>query len=163
MIMNSYVVAFALLLESSASFNLFLKASNLTDKIAVFVTVLSLGLWASRHLYIELKKRRVPSLPELVRPIFLLLRKTHPVWGWIILAAATVHALYYFLPLQYFNRRMLTGIIAWIILLLLFILGLRFQSILSRKLRKKYVRSPHVLAAAFFIIAMGIHIFLRGG
>ncbi len=152
----------ALLFDGNTSFNLFLKTSNLTDKIAAIVTLLSLGLWASRHLYIELKKRRVPSLPELVRPIFLLLRKTHPAWGWIVLAAATIHALYYFLPLQYFNRRMLTGIVAWGILLLLFILGLRFQAILSKKLRKKYVRSPHVLAAATFIIAMGVHIFLRG-
>ncbi len=161
--MNSYNVTLARLFDNNAPFDLFLKTSNLTDKIAVLVTLLSLGLWASRHLYIELKKRRVPSLPELVRPIFLLLRKTHPVWGWIILAAAIIHALYYFLPLEYFNRRMLTGTIAWCILLLLFILGLRFQFILSRKLRKKYVRSPHVLAAAAFIIAMSIHIFLRGG
>jgi hypothetical protein len=163
MLISSYTIAFAKLLDGGAPFNPFLRASNLSDKIAVLVTLLSLGLWASRHLYIELKKRRVPSLPELVRPVFLLLRKTHPIWGWIILAAATIHALYYFLPMEYFNRRMLTGIIAWIILFLLFLLGLRFQSILSRKLRKKYIRSPHVLAAAAFIIAMGVHVFLRGG
>ncbi|GAC1368255.1 MAG: hypothetical protein NVS2B12_18620 [Ktedonobacteraceae bacterium] len=159
---NTVMIAFFVLSDGSSSSFLFLKVSNLADKIALLVTFLSLGLWISRNLYIELKKRHVPSLPALLRPVFLLLRKTHPAWGWIILATATIHAAYYFLPMQYFNRRMLTGIVAWALLFLLFLLGLRFQSILRRKLVKKYVRSPHVLASIAFIIAFCVHFFLRG-
>ncbi|GCE30739.1 hypothetical protein KDA_62230 [Dictyobacter alpinus] len=137
---------------------LFTKISNITAKLAIIVTAASVALWVSRQVYLLLKKGKLQALQNLLRPIFLFLRKSHPLWGWIVLTAATIHAVYYFFPFSDLSRRMQTGIVAWLVLLCLALFGLRYQSSLRNKNFQKSIRLWHVVTAVVFLVVLFIHI-----
>ncbi len=160
--MYSVINSISLLLLGNTNWlSLFNRASNLAGKVALIVVAGSVGLWVSRQVYIFLKRNGQRALQQLLKSIFLLLRQVHPFFGWIVLATATLHAAYYFLHLTTLTTRMQTGILAWVVLFLLVVFGLRFQFSLRRKVFRKSIRLWHVLTAIVFLVALAVHVLLR--
>ncbi|GLV54780.1 hypothetical protein KDH_16270 [Dictyobacter sp. S3.2.2.5] len=156
MLVNAIAIA-SLLLPHDESFWLG-KVSNLAGKVAVIVMLASLALWVCRQLYILIKKRNIRPFQGILRQFFLFFRKSHPLWGWIVLTTATIHAAYYFLPFTRLTPRMQTGIVAWIILACLVVFGLRYQSALRNRTLHKNIRLWHVITAVVFVIVALIHV-----
>lgn len=130
--------------------------SNLYGAGAMAAGFAAVAVWVSRKVYIEVKKRKIPDF-ELTRATLLYLRKHHMLLGWITLAVAAAHGVYYLLlwPFRWFE--VITGVVALGILALLVPIGLRLNAKIKAKQKSKRNHALHFTIAIVFIIAMVVH------
>ncbi|UOF92471.1 hypothetical protein LSG31_10095 [Fodinisporobacter ferrooxydans] len=130
--------------------------SNLFGGLSVAVGVAAVSIWILRKLYVEIKKRKIPDF-ELTRAALLFLRKHHILLGWLTIVTAGAHGIYYML--QYPNQafRIYTGLVAWILLVILAGLGAFLNYKLRDKQKSKTTRLYHIVFAIFFLAGMVIH------
>ncbi len=131
--------------------------SNQLGAWSVLAACLAVGIWVSRKMYIQVKKRKVPDF-DLAKQTLLYLRKHHILLGWATIATASAHGIYYLL--LYPNRRgeIYTGLIAWLALAMLIGLGVWLDYRLAAKKSPKQVRMYHITLAVIFILAMFLHV-----
>jgi hypothetical protein len=133
--------------------------------LSFLVACYSLGQWIARRWYLIIKKASWGALVKLSRNILLILREHHALFGWLVFATATAHMLVYTLlvlgPDQKNTRLVtdvITGGIAWIVLLALLLLGLLVERAIKENAQLKKLRSIHFITALVFVLFVIIHV-----
>jgi hypothetical protein len=154
--------------QTSNSFGIFALASNVTGSISFLIAIYALSQWISRGCYLLLKKRVVLGWTRHSRNILLFLREHHRLFGWIALATATSHALYFLpvmtnLPVSEVLQKsgILSGIVAWFVLAILVLLGLWIENALKHKRLAKRTRFTHTVVALIFLGSFIAHFIVR--
>lgn len=125
---------------------------------AVLGTVYAISRWASRRWYRAHARRLSQAAEARLRAIVSWTRKQHGLFGWVVLATATAHALFYLPHLAAWPAPIVvSGIAAWTLMAGLVALGLR----MARRARSGDVpkgwRTLHVGLAVSFVVALLVH------
>ncbi len=154
--------------QVSGSFGTFALASDTLGVISFFVAIYAVGQWAVRGWYVTVKKSSRSGLVRGLRALLLFLRAHHRFFGWLVLATATTHALYFLpvmigLPLSETLQKLsiVTGIVAWGLLVFLVGLGLWIENALERKRLARGVRVMHIAVALVFLGGFVVHFLFR--
>jgi hypothetical protein len=122
------------------------------------VAVYAASQWITRQGYLLLKRRAWSVLVRGARQAFLFLRAHHQLFGWVVLATATVHGLsYIFLIGRVSPNALISGIILWLILLVSISLGLLIEYAIKRKRLARRARWLHSVLALVFFVAFLAH------
>ncbi len=122
------------------------------------VAVYSASQWIMRQGYLLLKRRAWSFLVRATRQVFLFLRAHHQLFGWVVLATATAHGLsYIFLIGRVSPEALISGVILWLILLILTALGLLIEYRIKQKRLARRARWLHSVLALIFFVAFLTH------
>lgn len=132
---------------------------------AFLILVYALSQWMMRGWYLLVKQRARSLLIRISRAILLILRQHHQLFGWLVLATATAHMLY-FIPLLIWQphqtpqmlQTILIGALSWGVLLCLVCLGLWVERTIKAKHISKKVRMLHFITALVFTVLVVLHI-----
>jgi hypothetical protein len=150
--------------QSLASLQSLAEQSNALGFGAFLILVYALGQWILRGWYRLVKQHTRSLLVRASRAIFLFFRQYHQLFGWIVLATATAHMLY-FIPLLILQSHqdrlapsvLLTGALAWGLLVCLVGIGIWVErTIKARQLAKK-ARIVHFVTALVFTALVVLH------
>jgi hypothetical protein len=133
--------------------------SALLAAAASLVTVYSVARWATRRWYITVARRVNRAAETRLRALVLWTRRQHGLFGWVILATATAHAVY-FLPhlAQAPTLRVVTGVCAWILLTCLIAIGMYISRRAKAGRPVRGMRPVHVGLAVAFVVALLVHV-----
>ncbi|GCE15284.1 hypothetical protein [Tengunoibacter tsumagoiensis] len=136
--------------------------------LSFLIMVYSLGQWLTRRLYLLMKKTGQTVLTTFSRNILLVLRKYHPLFGWVVGITATAHMFYYIFLLvlhptvdQRLQRDLLLGTVAWLVLGVLLSLGFFVEKAVERKKLPKGLRTLHFVTALAFLGIIIVHVSLK--
>jgi hypothetical protein len=137
-------------------------ASSVGILMGVFsfgVGIFALGEWVARRWYVTVKRASLAFVTRTARNFYLFVRQHHNFFGWIVLITATAHSLA-FLPLlgRISFGAVWSGALAWIVVTLLFGIGLIVDQMVKRKRRFAQIRLWHIGIALAFFAAIIIHI-----
>lgn len=133
--------------------------NGLLGVIAFLVAVYAVSQWLVRRWYLWIKRYGRSLLVKATQNILLFLRKYHQLFGWLVLAAATGHALSYgpaFTRMKASDA--VTGVLSWIILAVLVFWGYWLERRTKKKLAAKPQRLIHTGIALIFFLFLIFHI-----
>ncbi|TCS81033.1 hypothetical protein [Tepidibacillus fermentans] len=131
--------------------------SNQLGAMGLIFGISALGIWVSRKIYVIMKKKKLNDRGVL-RHLTTFLHKHHVLLGWITIFSSTAHGIYYLLNYPNKQTAIITGIIAWTILILLSLFGVVMEYKLKEKMKHKKVRIYHFMLGLFFIVGLIIHV-----
>ncbi|QQE80007.1 hypothetical protein [Alicyclobacillus sp. SO9] len=111
----------------------------------------------SKRLFRKLRSKRIKD-GDVIRRIVLLAQDHHNLFGWVTLAAATAHGLYFLFHQPNSWEEFYTGVGAWIALVLLAISGFFTSRLHKSPIRAKAVRISHMALTAGYAGAIWLHI-----
>lgn len=114
----------------------------------------------SKRLFRRLRTKRVKD-GDVVRRIVLLAQDHHNLFGWVTLAAATGHGIYFLFHKPNTWEEFYTGVGAWVALVLLAASGIFISRLRKSPMRAKATRISHIALTAGYAGAIFLHI--RGG
>lgn len=132
------------------------RAGNLVGALSFFIAVYAASQWIIRQWYLNIKRRTGKWLVQASKNLLMFLRKHHQFFGWIVVADAIGHMVY-FLPIlpSMSGYEEITGFIAIGILALSVILGVWLwieSSWLKRRIPKAVQTLHSTLTIAFFVV-----------
>lgn len=132
--------------------------TNLLAAAAALVTVYSVARWATRRWYIAVSRRMSRAAEARLRALVQWTRRQHGLFGWVVLATATAHALYFIPRLAAEpTNRVITGVCAWILLVCLIALGLYMARRARAGRPARGLRWVHVGLAITFVVVLVVH------
>jgi len=126
--------------------------------IAEFSAIAAGGLWLGRYVLSFMKKRKM-NFSKYVQSLFKFLKKYHTLIGWIAFFATTSHGIYFFLQTSDYMNRIYSGVVAFIILVVLVIFGLVLQKWGKGK-KYSFYKKFHQGIAIVFAITLFVHLIL---
>jgi hypothetical protein len=136
--------------------HMFKELTKTFGSIAEYTAIATGGLWAVRHVWLYLRKRKIQAA-DYIREFFLVLKKYHTLLGYTLLALATSHGVYFLLKGTRHMSSMYSGIGALAGLTLAGTVGVMLQKLGTGKKHLKYKR-VHQIVAAIFGIGLLIHL-----
>ncbi|MCM3004947.1 hypothetical protein [Priestia koreensis] len=113
-------------------------------------------LWLLRHIWLQMKKRKIPFV-EWAQQLYLLLRTHHIFLGIVTLCLGFAHGLYFFIFQTDEKLTMYTGITTFLALVVLALLGWNHHA--KKKTKKNLVtKKQHMIMAIIFGILFLIHL-----
>jgi mannose/fructose/N-acetylgalactosamine-specific phosphotransferase system component IID len=137
------------------------RAGNLVGALSFFIAVYAASQWMIRHWYLNIKRRAGKWLVQASKNLLMFLRKHHQFFGWIVLAGAVGHMVFFFPILSRMSGyEEMTGFLAIGILALLVILGiwLWIESSWRKRRTPKVVHTLHSTLTIAFFVALLLHI-----
>jgi hypothetical protein len=137
------------------------RAGNLVGVLSFFIAVYAASQWIIRQWYLNIKRQSRKWLVQASKNLLMFLRKHHQFFGWIVLAGAVGHMVFFFPILSRMSGyEEVTGFIAIGILALLVILGvwLWIESSWRKQRTPKVVHTLHSALTIAFFIALFLHI-----
>lgn len=110
----------------------------------------------SKRLYHRLHMNNTNDV-DIVRRILLLAKNQHNLFGWVTLAAATAHGVYFLFHAPNHWADFYTGIAAWAALVLLAISGIWIGKTAKVPKRAKFIRGGHITLTAGYAGAIILH------
>ena len=132
-------------------------ATNIFAFLSFGVMFFSISLFIFRVGFISLSKTSFKFLKEKVRDFLIFLNKFHIYFGWIVLATATAHGIY-FLALFSSTPKIISGVMAWFVLVVLVGLGLWIDMSKKKGKYRKNNKYIHITLACLFVILVIVHI-----
>jgi len=137
------------------------RAGNLVGALSFFIAVYAASQWMIRQWYLNIKRRAGKWLVQASKNLLMFLRKHHQFFGWIVLAGAIGHMVFFFPILSRMSGyEETTGFIAIGILALSVILGvwLWIESSWRKQRTPKVVYTLHSALTIAFFVALFLHI-----
>lgn len=137
------------------------RAGNLVGALSFFIAVYAASQWMIRQWYLNIKRRAGKWLVQASKNLLMFLRKHHQFFGWIVLAGAVGHMVFFFPILSRMSGyEEMTGFIAIGILALSVILGiwLWIESSWRKQRTPKVVHTLHSALTIAFFVALFLHI-----
>lgn len=133
--------------------------NNALGNFAVALSFCAFGQWTTLRGYQLIIKQRVWTyLVSQVRHFLMFVRKYHQLFGWLVIATATGHALSYIYRLDKIEAKtLISGLICWLFLAGLAGLGLWMDNLTGKKLPTKNLRLIHFGTALLFFAVLLIH------
>lgn len=111
----------------------------------------------SKRLFRSFRNNHVNGV-DVVRRILLLAKNHHNLFGWVTLAAATAHGVYFLFHAPQNWSEFDSGIGAWVALVLLAVSGMLLGNVAKRPQRARVVRVSHVALTAGYVGAIVLHV-----
>ncbi len=137
------------------------RAGNLVGALSFFIAVYAASQWMIRQWYLNIKRRAGKWLVQASKNLLMFLRKHHQFFGWIVLAGAVGHMVFFFPILSRMSGyEEMTGFIAIGILALSVILGIWpwIESSWRKQRTPKVVHTLHSALTIAFFVALFLHI-----
>jgi hypothetical protein len=137
------------------------RAGNLVGALSFFIAIYAASQWMVRQWYLNIKRRAGKWLIQASKNLLMFLRKHHQFFGWIVLAGAIGHMVFFFPILSRMSGyEEMTGFIAIGILTLSVILGvwLWIESSWRKRRTPKVVHTLHSALTIAFFVALFLHI-----
>jgi hypothetical protein len=137
------------------------RAGNLVGALSFFIAVYAASQWIIRQWYISIKRQAGKWVAQASKNLLMFLRKHHQFFGWIVLAGAVGHMVFFFPSLSSMSGyEEITGFIAIGILALLVILGvwLWVESSWCKRRTSKAVHTLHSALTIAFFVVLFLHI-----
>lgn len=134
---------------------------NLVGLFSLLVAVYAASQWVTRQWFVKMKRRAEKWLIQASKQVLMFLRKQHVFFGWIVVAGAVGHMVFFFPTLSSINTyEEITGFIAIGILALMVILGiwLWLQTSWRKQRMPKTVHTVHSALTIAFFLMLFLHI-----
>lgn len=133
---------------------------NPMGAIAFFIAVYAAGQWLARQWFLRVKQRASQWLKQFSKNILIFLRAHHVFFGWIIVAGALAHIVFFLPALTRISLyEEITGFIALGALGLMVLLGAWLWIMSLRKKRMpQMLHTTHALLTIVFFGALLLHI-----
>jgi hypothetical protein len=125
--------------------------------VAEIIGIATGALWVVRKIWLEMKKRKWP-FTDWIQQLFVLLRKRHIYLGILTLLLSFAHGVYFYLFVDERHQwTMYSGVVAFISLIILALLGWRHEQ--NKKTKKnQQTKKAHVMFAIIFAILFLVHL-----
>ena len=150
-------VCLAIFLPGLANFHF---AGNLVGLLSLLVAVYAASQWVTRQWFVKMKRRAEKWLVQASKQVLMFLRKQHVFFGWIVVAGAVGHMVFFFPTLSNINTyEEITGFIAIGILALMVILGswLWLQTSWRKQRMPKTIHTLHSALTIAFFLTLFLH------
>ncbi len=136
-----------------------LQHDQLLGIMAFLVAIYAGSQWTVQQGYRRIRNETLPRLKAAVRQLLLFLRAHHQFFGWLVVITASGHAASY-LPIlgQVSANRLLTGLLAWLALAALSLLGLWMERNTGKPGIIPQARYVHSLTALVFFALLVVHV-----
>jgi|GEM_PF-1770940 len=137
------------------------RAGNLVGALSFFIAVYAASQWIMRQWYVSIKRQAGKWVAQASKNLLMFLRKHHQFFGWIVLAGAVGHMVFFFPVLSRMSGyEEITGFIAIGILALSVILGiwLWIESSWRKRRTPKAVHTLHSALTIAFFVVLFLHI-----
>ncbi|MHB8596396.1 MAG: hypothetical protein ACYDER_06245 [Ktedonobacteraceae bacterium] len=153
-------VCLAILLPGMTPVN-FGPGGNLVGVFSFLVAVYAASQWVTRQWFVKIKRHAEKWLVQASKQVLMFLRKQHLFFGWIVVAGAVGHMVFFFPILSRINiYEEITGFVAIGILALMVILGawLWIQTAWRKRRMPKTVHTLHASLTIAFFLTLFLHI-----
>lgn len=131
--------------------------SNQFADIGVAVSIGAFGLWISKKIFLEIRKRDIQDF-GIIRYLIIFLRKHHVMIGWLAIFSTSAHGIYYILSYPNKQTEIVTGIITWGLLIILGGFGAFLDYKFKEKRKHNKIKVYHIVLSVIFMVGLIIHV-----